>query len=389
MKQRKLHVHTEQPEIVNEPFNNNLLQQKFPTKYNTVIEYIENINPNEYAKTRNFLWGTVTYLSPYISRGFICPQTVKNIIEKKYKFYEFEKLIQELAWREFFQRIWQAKGNEILTDLKQPQQRVAHNKIPLAIVNACTTIDGIDTSIKKLYETGYMHNHTRMYTAMLTCNIAQSHWLLPAKWMYYHLLDGDIASNMLSWQWVAGSFSSKKYYANQENISKYTNSKQYNSYIAVDYSYFSEMPIPTELQNLVQIELKTNLPIVKELILNTNLPVAVYNIYNIDPLWHKNEDINRILLLEPSHFNDFPISDKVLEWTITLATKNIENLQIFVGNFQQLQQHIQPNQTIYFKEHPTTIHYQGNKENRTWMFEKVEGYYPSFFAYWKKCEKHL
>ena len=35
--------------------------------------------------------------------------------------------------------------------------------------------------------------------------------------MYYHLLDGDWASNALSWQWVAGSNASKKYYANQAN----------------------------------------------------------------------------------------------------------------------------------------------------------------------------
>lgn len=59
---------------------------------------------------------------------------------------------------------------------------------------------------------------------MLTCTIAQPHWLNPARWMNCHLLDGDLASNMLSWQWVASSFSSKKYYANQENINKYIGS---------------------------------------------------------------------------------------------------------------------------------------------------------------------
>jgi len=31
-----------------------------------------------------------------------------------------------------------------------------------------------------------------------------------------HLLDGDAASNVCSWQWVAGTFSSKKYFCNQE-----------------------------------------------------------------------------------------------------------------------------------------------------------------------------
>ena len=55
-----------------------------------------------------------------------------------------------------------------------------------------------------------------MYIASIVCNIAKSHWKLPTKWFYYYLLDGDLASNNLSWQWVCGANSSKKYYANQE-----------------------------------------------------------------------------------------------------------------------------------------------------------------------------
>jgi deoxyribodipyrimidine photo-lyase len=60
-----------------------------------------------------------------------------------------------------------------------------------------------------------------MYIASLACNVAQSQWRIPAKWMYYHLLDADWASNALSWQWVAGTNSNKKYFANQNNINKY------------------------------------------------------------------------------------------------------------------------------------------------------------------------
>jgi len=97
-----------------------------------------------------------------------------------------------------------------------------------------------------------------MYTAMLACNIACSHWSLPAKWMYYHLLDGDLASNTLSWQWVAGSFSSKKYYANQENINKYSGRNQQQSYLSFDYDAITKMPIPIALQEITSIELKTN-----------------------------------------------------------------------------------------------------------------------------------
>jgi hypothetical protein len=33
--------------------------------------------------------------------------------------------------------------------------------------------------------------------------------------------------------------------------------------------------------------------------------------------------------------------------------------------------------------------YPGIKDDRDWMFPTVTGYYPSFFSYWKKCERAL
>jgi len=39
-------------------------------------------------------------------------------------------------------------------------------------------------------------------------------------WFLEHLLDGDPASNNLSWQWVASSFSSKPYWFDRENLER-------------------------------------------------------------------------------------------------------------------------------------------------------------------------
>ena len=39
--------------------------------------------------------------------------------------------------------------------------------------------------------------------------------------MYSHLLDGDLASNTLSWQWVAGTWTGKPYLFNAENVERY------------------------------------------------------------------------------------------------------------------------------------------------------------------------
>jgi deoxyribodipyrimidine photo-lyase len=50
-------------------------------------------------------------------------------------------------------------------------------------------------------------------------------WREAADWFENNLLDGDKASNHLSWQWVASLFSSKPYYFNKENLARYTGEK--------------------------------------------------------------------------------------------------------------------------------------------------------------------
>ena len=234
--------------------------------------------------------------------------------------------------------------------------------------------------------TGYMHNHMRMYVASICCNIAKSHWLNPSKWMYSNLLDGDLGSNQLSWQWIAGAFSNKKYYANQNNINKYFNSNQKNTFLDVDYSDFEHLETPENLTEIVDFKIKTEFNTSYRNQIEINKTTLVYNYYNIDPEWHINENYQRILLLEPSHFEKYPITQKCLDFALDLSI-NIKNLKVFVGEFSKLNEIIKTNDII-FKDHPTNNHYQGIKEEREWL-SNVKGFHPSFFSYWKKCKKEI
>jgi deoxyribodipyrimidine photo-lyase len=360
----------------------------FTTDYNKIIEQINAINPSKYASTRNYLNGAVTKLSPYISRGVISTQLIyQTLIGKGIAKYQMEKFVQELAWRDYYQQVWIAKQTQIDDDIKQDQQPVATQHLPSAILNAATGITAIDKGITDLYNTGYMHNHLRMYIAGITCNAGQAQWYNPAKWMYYHLLDGDWASNALSWQWVAGTFSSKKYIANQENINKYCNTNQTNTFLDVPYDGFPLNKIPDVLQSAAPIQLSTVLPAQQPITLDNTLPTYIYNSYNLDPEWHKHDIGNRVLLLEPSHFAKYPVSEKVLNFVIELSN-NIPNIQIVVNEFDTLVNLVDIKK-VYYKEHPTANHYKGIQESRDWMVPSVKGYYPSFFGYWKKVEKQL
>ena len=359
----------------------------FPTKYEQILERIEAIDPVNYGRTRNFQNGAVTRLSPYIARGVISTkQVTENILARGLPLPAIEKFIQELAWRDYWQQVWIVKGDAINQDLRHPQPDTENQQIPQAIVVAQTGIEAIDKSITELYDTGYVHNLMRMYLAVLACNIAKSHWREPARWMYYHLLDGDWASNALSWQWVAGSNANKKYVANQENINKYFNSSQTETFLDVPYSALTSMDVPATLMETQTLTLKTELPTSDNLHINEALPTLLYNYYNLDPNWHGNEKANRILLLEPSVFQQYPVSKNGIDFTLNLA-KNIAGIQVFVGQFDELKKAIGPSPVI-FKEHPLNRNYEGTEEPRDWMYS-VTGYYRSFFGFWKKCKKEM
>jgi deoxyribodipyrimidine photo-lyase len=363
----------------------------FPTDYASILERVNNINPIDYCKTRNFLDGAVTYLSPYISRGVISVNQIRQTtLAQGFPAHAIEKFLQELAWREYFQRVWQAKRDALFDDMKHTQTDVLHYEMSSAIAEANTGIEAIDEAVRAFYETGYLHNHMRMYVASVACNIGKAHWSAPAKWMYYHLLDGDLASNTCSWQWVAGTFSYKKYYCNQENINRFTKSNQRNTFLDCETTALPSLPIPAILQTIQSPTLNKELPSSREPVIDITKATLVYNSYNLDPRWHEGENVNRILLLEPSHFKKYPVGANVIQFILALSA-NIPACQIMVAEVSELAKLHNDSpmreQGIVSKEHPAFTHYPGIKEERDWMFPSVSGYQPSFFSFWKQANK--
>lgn len=360
---------------------------EFPTQIDEIKKRIATIDPERYARTRNFADGAVTYLSPYVSRGVISTREIfEHIQSLGLPFEKTEKFIQELVWRDYWQQVWMAKGNGIHTDLKNPQQNVISRLIPKAVLIGKTGINVVDEALGQLKKTGYMHNHMRMYVASICCNIAGSHWSTPAKWMYAQLLDGDLASNHLSWQWVAGAFSNKKYYANQANINTFFHSEQKDTFLDIPYTDFDRLEPPNFLHEGVDFDVVTVLPVGEKPTLKSYKTTLIYNYYNLDPVWHKEEDYQRILLLEPSVFKQYPVEQKCIQFVLKLV-ENIPNIQVYVGEFEELATEIDV-EKIVFKEHPLNTHYRGRQEPRPWL-SSVSGYFPSFFAYWKKVKKEI
>lgn len=190
------------------------------------LSKLSNIDPVTYGKSRNYGDGKITRLSPYIHHGILSLNEVRNhALTKCQDPAEITKFIQELAWRDFWQRVLALHPDWTWTDIESYKTGFTANdyadKLPDDIAHGETGIACLDAFIKELIHTGYIHNHARMYLASYVVHFRKIKWQVGARWFLKHLLDGDLASNNLSWQWVASTFSNKPYIFNLENVHKY------------------------------------------------------------------------------------------------------------------------------------------------------------------------
>jgi deoxyribodipyrimidine photo-lyase len=189
---------------------------------------LQTIDPVSYAKTRNFLTGAVTRLSPYLRYGVLSLAEVKKyVLNRIQQPDEATKLINELGWRDYWQRLYAKLGNGIWEDREEYKTGYTAKeyapKLPEDIATGTTGRICIDSFSQQMRETGYLHNHARMWMAAYMVHWRRIRWQVGALWFLEHLLDGDPASNNMSWQWVASTFSHKPYFFNRENLERYTN----------------------------------------------------------------------------------------------------------------------------------------------------------------------
>jgi deoxyribodipyrimidine photo-lyase len=180
------------------------------------------VDPVAYNRTRNFLDGKVTRLSPYFRHGMITLKEAADVAIKKSKSGAY-KFVFELAWRDFWRRVWWERGDDVREDIEEAKVPIGSTPLPKDIREGRTGLPCMDAFVDELTQTGYVHNHARMWFAAYVVHHRKVDWREAADWYYRELLDGDWASNHLSWQWIASTFSHKPYFFNKENLQRYTN----------------------------------------------------------------------------------------------------------------------------------------------------------------------
>lgn len=203
-----------------------------PTKGGRAValKLLAEVDPDRYARSRNFLDGKVTRLAPYLRHGVLSLGEVRRYVLQKVKRAEqAEKLVQELGWRDYWRRVYGQIGDGVWQD-REPAKRTWRQRgntvtMPTDITEARTGLACMDGFVKELQETGYLHNHARMWFASYVIHFRRVAWQAAARFFLRHLLDGDPSSNNLSFQWVASTFGSKPYIFNRENLERYTNGR--------------------------------------------------------------------------------------------------------------------------------------------------------------------
>ena len=186
-----------------------------------------------YAAERNLDRGpdnrtNVSGLSPWVRHRLV---TERDIVESVLQWHSLDaasKFVQEVYWRTYWKgwlelrpRVWArytASIEPAFAGLTAAERTTSE-----AAVTGTTGIDGFDDWAQELVATGYLHNHARMWFASIWIFTLRLPWQLGADFFMRHLLDGDPASNTLSWRWVGGLQTvGKTYLATPQNIESAT-----------------------------------------------------------------------------------------------------------------------------------------------------------------------
>ena len=214
-----------------------------PPTHSAALERIARVRPAAYARTRNHLDGAVTGLSPYLTHGLVTlPDVLRGVLARVPAGEALDvqhKLVFELGWRAYFRHAWGHLGDAILQSRHAgPRPEAAYAaSLPADIREARTGVPVIDEAVRTLYATGTLHNHARLWLAGYVVHLRHVHWRAGADWLVAHLLDGDLASNHLSWQWVAGTGSAKPYLFNADNVARHAPARWHSPGSVVDQPY--------------------------------------------------------------------------------------------------------------------------------------------------------
>ncbi len=217
------------------------MDRTFPATRAAGLDRLADFTPRmgrAYAAGRNADHGPdvdtgTSALSPYLRRRMVLESEAIGAALAAHGSGNAEKYLQEVFWRSYFKghletrpALWTDYQRLVLQGNNRLATESGLRRVFEDAVAGRTGIDGFDDWARELTETHWLHNHTRMWFASIWIFTLRLPWALGADFFLRHLIDGDPASNTLSWRWVAGLHTrGKAYAARAENIQRYTDGR--------------------------------------------------------------------------------------------------------------------------------------------------------------------
>ena len=349
---------------------------------------------------------TTSLLSPYIRYRILSEENILKEVLNKHSYFKAEKYIQEIFWRTYWKG-WLEHRPEVYDDYLLDKNillnKFENKKFYQNAIIGNTNYKFFNNWVLDLKNKGYLHNHIRMWFASIWIFNLNLPWQLGADFFMQHLLDGDPASNTLSWRWVSGiQTKGKNYIARKSNIEKYSNIKLNENEILNENVYpiqddkvynIKEININHEINtdNIKAIIVPTDeINIVKDLnIQNCNsfygLPFNDYNDHKFDikiinhikkiTLSLLNDDIFYQTSNYELHFDNY--YDELNKWINNKKINEIYLPYVTKGNWKNIYKKI-------IKNNPSVnfIVFNRNYDAKSWIYSKK-----GFFNFKKNIQK--
>ncbi len=152
-------------------------------------------------------------LSPYLHFGEIGPREIWHATRRfaqrhgRHTTWRTSQFLTELGWREFAHHLLFHFPHTPSKPLRENYARFPWQSDPAALSawqQGATGYPFVDAGMRQLWQTGWMHNRVRMVAASFLVKHLLQPWTDGARWFWDTLVDADLASNTLGWQWVAG-----------------------------------------------------------------------------------------------------------------------------------------------------------------------------------------
>tara|TARA_B100000073_G_scaffold171672_1_gene141980 strand:+ start:2830 stop:4170 length:1341 start_codon:yes stop_codon:yes gene_type:complete len=156
-----------------------------------------------YSSLRNDLaTDRTSRLSPYLHFGCLSSLEVALLSRGS----DDDSFVRQVCWRDFYLQVLSSHPEASFVDYRSRNFQWRSDATQYeAWKEGITGYPIVDAAMRQLLHEGFMHNRTRMVVASFLTKDLHIDWRLGAKHFMEHLLDGDIASNQLNWQWVAGT----------------------------------------------------------------------------------------------------------------------------------------------------------------------------------------